>query len=149
MKCPKCLGQLEKRSVSVYRTSSVKELHGAGAQFALEVDQCFVCGGVWFDKSELDKYLTEHMHAVDSPSVGTELNKAFDHKIGDCPRCQRPLVKKPFSLDSRVTIDSCEQCHGVWLDAAEIDRVERIADRRQKPSFFGRFAELLGRPRRT
>ena len=46
-----------------------------------------------------------------------------------CPRCADPRIimdKVVSSRDKRVVMDVCGQCHGVWLDRAEL---ELIAER--------------------
>lgn len=34
-----------------------------------------------------------------------------------CPRCAKPLEQRSFGA---VTVDSCGNCHGVWLDGGEL-----------------------------
>ena len=125
MDCPKCIGRLQKRDIQVDETHNVKELEGAGLSFTLEVDQCFVCGGVWFDKGELDKYTTERITVIDSNSIGADMDRALDKKEGKCPRCGVIMKQTPYEKDTSVTIDVCEKCGGIWLDSTEIDRLEK------------------------
>ncbi len=123
MNCPKCIGKLQKKDIEVNETSA----DGRSVNtYNLEIDQCFSCGGVWFDKGELEKYTKERLTIVDSPSVGKELDKELDLKEGNCPRCQIALKKKPYKKDSSITLDICEKCGGVWLDSTEIDRIEKL-----------------------
>ena len=37
-----------------------------------------------------------------------------------CPRCDGRLHQKTFD---DVTIDQCDRCHGVWLDAGELEQL--------------------------
>ena len=124
MDCPKCIGKLQKTTFTNFETSEVKELQGATVTYNLELDKCFVCGGVWFDKGELDKYLTEKVTVIDSSSVGADLDKELDAKKGNCPRCQVEMKKTAAPKDPSITVDTCEKCGGVWLDSTEIDRLE-------------------------
>lgn len=124
MDCPKCLGRLQKTTIKAYEVHDVKALEGAGLSYELEVDQCFVCKGVWLDKGELDKYLKEGITVIDSPSLGHEMDKQLNDKKGKCPRCTIELVKQASSIDSRIFIDICKQCQGIWLDSTEIDLLE-------------------------
>lgn len=39
-----------------------------------------------------------------------------------CPRCDGRLHEKTFE---DVTIDQCDRCHGVWLDAGELEQIVR------------------------
>ena len=124
MDCPKCVGKLQKTVIREDVTSEIPELAGAGVSFELPVSQCFVCGGVWFDKGELDKYLTEHMTILESPTLGEGLDKELDLKKANCPRCHLVMKKVAAPKAPNVKIDVCEKCQGVWLDAAEINRLE-------------------------
>lgn len=145
MDCPKCIGKLQKKELTIYAASSIKELKGAGISQSLEVDQCFVCGGVYFDRGELDKYTTEKATIINSPSVGDALDKEFDAKKGKCPKCSFVLKKTPYEKEPSITIDVCEKCGGIWLDSTEIDRVERA--NKDKVGFLGLFLRGFQKPR--
>lgn len=125
MNCPKCLGKLQKRELNITATSTVSQLQGAGIQYELRLDQCFVCGGVWFDKGELNRYLSENLRIIDSPSLGQKMDKDMDDKHGPCPRCQVKMNKVPAANTKSITTDHCPKCEGIWLDSTEIDRLER------------------------
>ncbi len=144
MDCPKCIGKLQKKEVAMYATSSIEELRGAAISQSLEVDQCFVCGGVWFDRGELDKYTTEKTTIIDAPSVGKDLDEKFDKKEGKCPKCSVMMKKTPYEKEPSITIDVCEKCGGIWLDSTEIDRVERA--NKNKIGFLGLFFKGFQRP---
>ena len=90
MDCPKCIGLLQKTTITDRKTSGIKELAGAALSYELELDKCFVCGGVWFDKGELDKYLTEEITVVDSPALGGGLDKELDAKKENAPVATSP-----------------------------------------------------------
>ena len=40
-----------------------------------------------------------------------------------CPRCEGPTLVE-IVLDG-VPVDRCRQCHGVWLDAGELEALRR------------------------
>jgi len=137
--CPKCLGKLQKTAITSRKTSEVKELQGAGLAFDLEVDKCFVCGGVWLDRGELDKYLSEEIEIVDSPSLGSKMDQELDAKHGNCPCCSIKMKKITSFKNTDLTVDTCSKCQGIWLDPAEIDILERA--NRPKQGFW----KLLGK----
>lgn len=145
MDCPKCVGRLQKKELKVDKAHDVRELAGAGLSFTLEIDQCFTCGGVWFDKGELDKYTTENLTAVDSSALGKNLDEQLDAKKGRCPRCGTALKKAPYDKEPSITLDVCEKCGGIWLDSTEIDRVERA--NKEKLGFLGLFIKGFKRPK--
>ena len=70
MDCPKCVGTLEPLQVDIVsvndveiRTQAGKEwgtmisdrIEGSEKSDKLELDKCFSCTGIWFDKGELKK----------------------------------------------------------------------------------------------
>lgn len=143
MDCPKCLGKLQKTTISMVETSSMKELEGAALSYNLEVDRCFACSGVWFDRGELDKYLTEGITTVDSPSAGADLDMAFDKKPGKCPKCKILMDKKQFSSKPKTIIDVCPKCQGIWLDSTELDRLEANNPKKPKETFSEKIASYV------
>ena len=40
-----------------------------------------------------------------------------------CPKCGGDLVERAFH---QTKIDECRDCHGVWLDAGEVQQVLRV-----------------------
>jgi Zn-finger nucleic acid-binding protein len=42
-----------------------------------------------------------------------------------CPTCNLPLR---LVVELKVDIDVCDKCHGVWLDAGELDRLSDSTD---------------------
>ena len=137
MDCPKCIGRLQKKEISMHETSEIKELQGAVLSQTLEVDQCFVCGGVWFDKGELDKYVSEKITIIDSPSLGKAMDQELNEKEGKCPRCKEVLKKEPYKNEATIILDVCGKCGGFWLDSTEIDRIERT--NKEKLGFLALF----------
>lgn len=84
------------------------------------VDVCPACSGAFFDADELGRvvgdkdlgrYLRQVHGAASSPMV--------------CPACGDLM-----DLDriEGVDIDHCTSCHGVWLDAGEMDKLAARGD---------------------
>ena len=60
-----------------------------------------------------------------------------------CPKCGHDLVT---STHHGVQIENCPNCHGIWLDAGELDQIAR----EDQPGVLGRvvgdlFTSLRGR----
>ena len=54
----------------------------------------------------------------------------------ECPKCHGKLVESTFH---NIVVDVCNNCHGVWLDA---DDLEQIAHHEEHHgSWFGRWFE--------
>jgi uncharacterized protein len=63
-------------------------------------------------------------------------SESSDESKLDCPKCVGKL--KEIAYDS-VTIDACEKCGGVWLDAGELAQI--IGKDEHKSSWFSRMFE--------
>lgn len=106
MKCPKCVHDLKRTSLR-----------------SIQVDECLSCHGIWFDKDELRK-------AKDSTDKDLmwldfepfQLNSAREKTEHKCPRCSAILESVRYA-DSKVKIDVCPSCKGVWLDDDEFRRI--------------------------
>jgi uncharacterized protein len=102
MRCVKCDGTL--------RAVQIEEI---------QVDQCDVCSGIWFDARELDRVLSKKR--IDAVRARVPVNPADDALRGRCPRCRGEgklvQVKSPVG---RIHIDTCPVCGGQWLDGGEL-----------------------------
>ncbi|MBW3670333.1 MAG: zf-TFIIB domain-containing protein [Acidobacteria bacterium] len=109
MNCPRCGRELERM-----------RMKGPGTA----VDHCRECGGTWFDKGEVAEVLGARaveplMIPPDAPAVDSK----------QCPRCRRPLAV--FAYPGTLTvIDACRSCHGVWIDAGEIEEIHAARERK-------------------
>jgi hypothetical protein len=54
-----------------------------------------------------------------------------------CPKCGEPLKERSFQ---KIQIDQCAGCHGIWLDAGEIEQVRSKED----SSWLSRFWQKNG-----
>jgi Zn-finger nucleic acid-binding protein len=59
-----------------------------------------------------------------------------------CPKCGGQLVTEEFH---RVQVDRCPDCHGLWLDAGEIELVVEHEDKGVIRRALGEFLASLGR----
>lgn len=90
----------------------------------LLLDQCKVCGGVWFDQWEL--YL---LREADARRLDIINENAFlssnPHPGGEglCPICRlklEPFRDPSFPKDSQIMRCSC--CNGLWLNRGELSK---------------------------
>lgn len=120
MDCPKCLGILkEKRLVDG----------------SIVVDQCPICGGIWFDAQELSTLITRQLLEkepipVEIPPINDEELLAeidLNRKEIACPRCNdgRAMIRQASPRNRKITIDYCENCEGIWLDQGEYGLMRR------------------------
>lgn len=104
MQCPKC------RTES-FVTSTIR---------GISVDRCTNCHGIWFDERELASLLNEDARALTSLR-GAPTSGELDSKRGRCPRDATPLLRMYSAINPAVIVDTCLQCHGIWLDGGEFD----------------------------
>ncbi|MFB6357111.1 MAG: zf-TFIIB domain-containing protein, partial [bacterium] len=111
MKCPAC-----------NRTLSAVEVGN------IEVDVCKDgCGGIWFDRFELDK--------VDEPQEkpGEELlnmprgnpdSAGSSDDERPCPQCDDIIMRQFFfTVKKEVEVDECPSCGSAWVDAGELSTI--------------------------
>lgn len=112
MKCPACYNVLTAQPVG-----------------SITVDICEGgCGGVWLDAFELQRLES-------APETETEFLLEIAHdptlqvdasRKRECPRCAGVKLKRRFFSPRReVEIDECPGCAGLWLDAGELERIQR------------------------
>ena len=112
MNCPRC-----KTSLIVDTIRDVK--------YSVEIDKCESCGGIWFDKGELTR-----LASIIEPTlleIRNIPNKEIQLKALGCPSCgDMQLMKKAeHPRDSKVIIDYCPKCQGIWLDKGELTAIQK------------------------
>lgn len=129
MKCPRCREDLEpsRRTAGDLNVDSLR---------------CFNCTGNWLELDALraleqvvDVRLIEWNRL---PGVETQGRILF------CPRCPGGMAmdKVVSKRDSRVVMDVCGTCHGVWLDYGELEAI-------QQKSLFAALADVVSFIRHT
>ena len=106
MKCPKC------------KTADLGQVVVEG----VTVDRCPSCTGTWFDHHELSELLAEEARRVASLRRGSE-NEYAEGLKGQCPRDASQLLRVYSSIDRSVILDGCAECHGIWLDGGEFEKL--------------------------
>ncbi len=88
------------------------------------VDECGSCKGVWFDRDELRRVkdsTDDDLRWLDyDPFEETTKSANASNKL--CPNCNMLMVNTNYDK-SKVSIDTCTQCKGVWLDKDELDKI--------------------------
>jgi len=93
--------------------------------YGVEVDYCPMCLGLWFEEDELR--LAKDKKDKNLMWLDIDLwkdRKKFKIFLGErlCPACRLPLYEVYYS-DSRIIVDFCSLCKGVWLDRGEFKRI--------------------------
>lgn len=115
MECPVCGREL---------TPVIVDLPGDGDWGEMEVDVCDGgCGGIWFDRFELDK-VDDPTDAPGDVALGVDRDPSVtvDHESDrSCPDCTEiVMMEKFYTVRREVEIDECAGCGGVWLDPGEL-----------------------------
>ena len=106
-----------------------------------EIDRCTLCGGLWFDRKELEDIMDVAAKDLIVPSDAVKTDLA-------CPRDGNTLYAYTYPQTS-VTVDMCRECAGLWLDDGELQEIKRIRSERAKLTTepegpFERFFEWIG-----
>jgi Zn-finger nucleic acid-binding protein len=110
MNCPACNTVMEEVTVDT-----------------VTVDVCKQgCGGIWFDRFELQK--ADELHECAGEllvQVRKEGNAAVDpSQRRNCPRCENIVMMRHFfSAKREVEVDECPKCGGFWLDYGELGQI--------------------------
>ncbi len=132
MDCPKCVGRLKRLEIAVFQ-STAGQRHESGLHTMLQMDQCFICGGLWCDRTALEQYLAKRIGVVEHVPVDPQTSRELSKRSGTCPTCKTDLVKKDWGRFRKVGVEHCETCDGLWLDGAEIDRLQRATHPHPSP----------------
>ena len=86
----------------------------------LELDLCDGCGGLWFDRNELERLPKELSPADPTGDIQALVARLADRKSASksypmCPMCHESMNPAHYQKVSGVVVHRCATC-GVWLD---------------------------------
>lgn len=106
MRCPKCdRGVLDRRTVHLPDVT---------------VDQCRLCGGVWFDRGELERVIRFGAEDLALPPKAVDSGRL-------CPICIKPMYTFTYP-QTLVEVEMCRMCCGLWLDAGEMQEIRSVRE---------------------
>jgi Zn-finger nucleic acid-binding protein len=91
----------------------------------VEVDYCPECLGIWFDKDELamaKDQKDEQLNWLDVDLWRDKGRFSVAQINRRCPVCRVPMVEVGYD-HSKVKVDFCKHCQGVWLDRGEFKQI--------------------------
>ena len=129
--CPVCLVQMDKAQVK-------------GRAGVLTLDHCNRCGGIWFERGEVQQLALRQPSALwaevapraDTPkplchNCQTPLDRDAAKceacgraNVINCPSCDDPMKRREVN---GLVIDICDRCHGVWFDHKELNAVWKLS----------------------
>jgi Zn-finger nucleic acid-binding protein len=148
-KCPACNSKLN--AYSLYK---------------IVVDGCPECKGVFLDQGELRKLKDmgqkgswQDLRWMDDELDAVENSNAMPSRRV-CPKCdpegKANLIAACFG-DSKIIIDWCPKCHGIWLDRDELSRIIQclrdklmdLSSEEARAKVVEEIKEILGGPEGT
>ncbi len=107
------------------------------------------CGGMWFDRFELEK-MDEPKESAGEALLNIERNEQVRvdrDRRRSCPKCEDTIMMRHFfSPKKQVEVDECPSCAGFWLDAGELAtiRSQFDSDEERKKAADEYFSEVFG-----
>lgn len=132
MQCPACENQLTPITIG-----------------NMTVDVCQDgCGGIWFDRFELQKVDEQHEAAGEQLlDIKRDPNMTVDHeKRRTCPKCSNVIMMRHFFTPKHeIEVDECPQCAGMWLDQGELAviRTQFATEEERKQAVQQCFSDLF------
>lgn len=96
----------------------------------ITVDVSKGCGGVFFDRFELEKF--DEQHEVRGEVLAAHLQQFYNPSISDreridCPKCDdSPMRRYYYSPKRQIEIDECVTCGGIWFDTGELEALRKL-----------------------
>jgi Zn-finger nucleic acid-binding protein len=94
---------------------------------------------MWLDKGELEAI--QEARENDYRKVLSNLPDSVARSINEvaqmttapiaCPKCKAEMDTREYAYCSQIVVDTCPEGCGVWLDAGEIQALEKFFERSQ------------------
>lgn len=111
----------------------------------VEVDYCPKCLGLWLEEEELRWAKDEkdkNLQWLDIDLWRDPKKFKIAYGIRLCPSCRLPLYEVYYG-DSRIVVDVCRLCRGVWLDRAEFKKIIGWLRLKADSEIINRYAKNL------
>jgi Zn-finger nucleic acid-binding protein len=110
----------------------------------VELDYCYKCTGIWFDKGEINKFqdaISDKRLCSEIAATIQELSdpnrKTKRTEYVKCPVCSLPMLHKKFVQISDIVLDRCAD-HGTWTEQEDLIKILEIIE-------SGKIDELIAR----
>ena len=111
----------------------------------VEADYCPKCLGMWFDQDELrlaKDDADKNMNWLDIDLWRDKLKFKVSQGNRMCPVCRVGLRQVHYD-DSKVKIDFCKMCNGIWLDRGEFKQIMNYLKRKSDYEILHYYTENL------
>jgi membrane associated rhomboid family serine protease/Zn-finger nucleic acid-binding protein len=92
-----------------------------------EVDHCNTCGGLWFEKGNLNALIAAKCQHTEEADYVANLGPALEPSLRCCPDCGVQLQVFHLLDDFHVDIDVCQSCDGAWVTKDTVCKVAKSA----------------------
>jgi len=109
------------------------------------VNFCPECLGSWFEEEELRWAKDEkdkNLNWLDIDLWKDEKKFKISSGMKLCPSCRLPLYEIYYG-DSRVIVDLCNLCRGIWLDRGEFKKIIEYLKKRADYEVFNNYFQNL------
>ncbi len=115
--------------------------------YNVEIDYCPKCFGLWFEENEL--YLAKDIKDenlkwldIDLWEDSSKFQIAKSKKL--CPTDRLPFYEVQYG-DSKIKVDVCNICKGVWLDKGEFKKIIKYLQEKAQYEILHNYAKNLTR----
>ncbi len=113
--------------------------------YDIEVDYCPKCFGLWFEEDELrlakDKK-DDNLKWLDIDLWKDKRRFKIARGKKICPECRLPLYEVDYG-DSKIKVDLCNICKGVWLDRGEFKAIMEYLKEKADSEILNNYAKNL------
>ena len=100
------------------------------------IETCNSCGGEWLDDTELghivrireETFSDEERRVLDGATKIPGIPVVDAERDIVCPTCSATTVPVNYGGDTGVIIDRCPECHGIWLDGGELEKIQVLVE---------------------
>jgi len=96
----------------------------------LRLDHCWDCGGIWFEKDELDEIIDKE----GTIELLIQITGKLKGEGLKCPKCREIMSTHEIF---GVYVDHCNICNGIWMDKGETEKVWEMDERSKHPFGMG------------
>ncbi|AIE87161.1 hypothetical protein OP10G_3793 [Fimbriimonas ginsengisoli Gsoil 348] len=93
------------------------------------IDACSKCAGIFFDEGEVGRIKAQGLAAFDAledavvPTIDVE---AIADRPRACPSCGTTMDKFRYMYSSKLMLDECERCGGIWVQDGELRHMRQV-----------------------
>ena len=115
--------------------------------YNIGVSFCPKCLGIFFEEDELrwaKDEKDENLNWLDIDLWKEKTKFKIYRGIRLCPLCRLPLYEVYYG-DSRVIVDLCNLCQGIWLDRGEFKRIMEYLKKKGSYEILNNYAKNLAK----